>query len=165
MSDRDRINTFGPAAIDRAIEQEVRDWAIAWKVEEFDFEQLNARRRFHRANRALDHLGTLLPYLIRPIRSRTMADGIYARVKREVFAAASSQGYDIHSERDAALAYWHARQRSAARLYYQLKQHTPRVPTRNEIGAAKHDNRYASGGWVGSSEQVAEARAMGLTAL
>ncbi|WP_458392364.1 hypothetical protein [Sinorhizobium medicae] len=96
------------------------------------------------------------------VRDCVKCDGLRARVKREVFAAAVAER---SPERDASLAYWHARQRNVERLYYRLGQYQVRVPTRNQLGAAKHEDRYPSGGWIGSPEQLAEARQMGLTAL
>lgn len=96
------------------------------------------------------------------VRDCVKCDGLRARVKREVFAAAVAER---SPERDSSLAYWHQRQRNVDRLYYRLCQYETRVPTRNQLGDAKHEDRYPVGGWIGSSEQIAEARQMGLTAL
>lgn len=88
--------------------------------------------------------------------------GLRKRVRLEVFAWATAP----HSEeREQKLAYWHARQRSADALYYRLRQYAPRVPTRNEVGAEKHQDRYAVGSWTSSSEYHDEQRQMGLSAL
>jgi hypothetical protein len=77
------------------------------------------------------------------VRCHVQCDGIRARVRREVFDAATSE----HGpERDARLAYWHARQRNADRLYYLLAQYETRVPTRNQLGDRKHENRIPCGG-------------------
>ncbi len=96
------------------------------------------------------------------VRDGVKCDGLRARVKREVFAAAVEPR---SPERDASLAYWQQRQRSAERLYYRLGQYKVRVPTRNQRGAAKHEDRYPVGVWTDSPEHRAEQRQMGLSAL
>ncbi|WP_338811172.1 hypothetical protein V2V90_23835 (plasmid) [Agrobacterium leguminum] len=94
------------------------------------------------------------------IRSTVMCDGLRARIKREVFAAAVTPR---SPERDASLDYWHARQRNMDRIYYRHRLYENRHPTRAERAYSRE--LAAAGSWIGSSEQLAEARQMGLTAL
>lgn len=63
------------------------------------------------------------------IRSTVMCDGLRARIKREVFAAAVTPS---SPERDASLDYWHARQRNMDRIYYRHRLYENRHPTRAE---------------------------------
>lgn len=86
-------------------------------------------------------------------------DGLRARIQREVFAAATTP----HSpERDARLAYWHERQRNMDRIYYLNSLFENRHPTREQ----RADQRAMAsvGPWVGSYEQRAEARQLGIGA-
>lgn len=92
------------------------------------------------------------------IRSNTECNGLRARVKREVFAAAVTPR---SPERDASLAYWHERQRNMERIYYRNRLWKTGYPTKEQRADARE--MAAVGNWRDSPEARHEARQLGLT--
>lgn len=90
------------------------------------------------------------------IRSTVKCDGLRARVKREVFAAAIAPA---GPDRDASLAYWHARQRSMDRVYYTNRLFENHHPTKEERAFAREMAKV--GNWYDSAEARAERRQLG----
>lgn len=91
--------------------------------------------------------------------STVQCDGILARVKREVFAAAVSP----HSvDRDERLAFWHARLRAASAIYYRHALFVIKHPTREQRANAR--DLDPGGHWYDSFEARHERQQLGCDA-
>lgn len=91
--------------------------------------------------------------------STVQCDGILARVKREVFAAAVAPR---STERDERLAYWHARLRTASAIYYRHALFFIKHPTREQRANAR--DLDPGGHWQDSAEARQERRQLGCEA-
>ncbi|PWJ81518.1 hypothetical protein C7441_11050 [Pseudaminobacter salicylatoxidans] len=93
------------------------------------------------------------------IRTICQADGIRARIKREVFDAATTPRET--AGRDERLAYWHARQRAADRIYYRnYRERSLAMMTKVERADAREMAKV--GNWHDSAETRAERRQLGM---
>lgn len=93
------------------------------------------------------------------INSTVQCDGLRARVKREVFAAAVMPR---SPERDALLSFWHERQRNVDRIFYSNGLCFNRHPTREQNSYARELAKV--GNWFDSAEARHERQQLGCEA-